>query len=193
MNFQEKNINLQGISETVLSAETGFPGSFVLFHSIVQQLIQLGILKITGTLLHLPNHKISLSEEEKAFLTKVKPLLERAGTVPPRTRELEELTGIPLNRLDKILRQTSRSGSLIKVADNRYYLPETIMNLAELTEQLMNKYAEDGGFSVIQFRDESGIGRNLCIEILEYFDRVGFTRRDGNTRILRTDKENIFG
>ena len=193
MNFQEKNINLQGISETVLSAEIGFPGSFVLFHSIVQQLIQLGILKITGTLLHLPNHKISLSEEEKAFLTKVKPLLEKSGTVPPRTRELVELTGIPLSRLDKILRQTSRSGSLVKVADNRYYLPETIMNLAEITEQLMNKYAEDGGFSVIQFRDESGIGRNLCIEILEYFDRVGFTRRDGNTRILRTDKENIFG
>jgi selenocysteine-specific elongation factor len=67
------------------------------------------------------------------------------------------------------------------------------MNLAELTEQLMNTHAEEGGFSVIQFRDESGIGRNLCIEILEYFDRVGFTRRDGNTRILRTDKENIFG
>jgi len=193
MNFQEKNINLQGISETALSAEIGFPGSFVLFHSIVQHLIQVDILKLTGTLLHLPNHKISLSEEDKAFLTKVKPFLEKSGNVPPRTRELVELTGIPLSQLDKILRQTSRSGSLIKVADNRYYLPETIMHLAELTEQLMNTHAEEGGFSVIQFRDETGIGRNLCIEILEYFDRVGFTRRDGNTRILRTDKENIFG
>ena len=32
----------------------------------------------------------------------------------------------------------------------------------------------------------------FCIEILEYFDRVGFTRRAGNARFLRTEKENIF-
>ncbi|HAD70953.1 MAG TPA: hypothetical protein DCF94_02920, partial [Gammaproteobacteria bacterium] len=38
----------------------------------------------------------------------------------------------------------------------------------------------------------SHIGRNLCIEILEYFDRIGFTRRDGNTRYVRTEKKNIF-
>jgi hypothetical protein len=46
---------------------------------------------------------------------------------------------------------------------------------------------------VIAFRDASGIGRNLCIEILEYFDAKGFTRREGNSRLIRTQKENIFG
>ena len=66
------------------------------------------------------------------------------------------------------------------------------MQLAEFTEKLMENTSEQDGFTVIQFRDQSGIGRNLCIEILEYFDRVGFTRRDGNTRFLRTEKENIF-
>ena len=78
------------------------------------------------------------------------------------------------------------------MAENRYYLPETIMNLAEFTEKLSKSSPEEESFSVIQFRDESGIGRNLCIEILEYFDRVGFTRRNENTRVLRTEKENIF-
>ena len=67
------------------------------------------------------------------------------------------------------------------------------MALAEFTEQLATNNTSDEGFSVIQFRDASGIGRNLCIEILEYFDKVGFTRRDGNSRYLRTEKENIFG
>lgn len=192
-NFQERNSNLQGISETVLSHEIDFPGSHLLFHSLIRYLVKAGVLKLTGTLLHLPSHKISLSKEESDFLTKVRPLLEKSGNIPPRTRELAELTGIPLKPLEKILRQTTKSGSLIKVADNRYYLPETIMHLAEFTEQLMNKNPAEEGFSVIQFRDESEIGRNLCIEILEYFDRVGFTRRDGNTRFVRTEKENVFG
>jgi len=61
------------------------------------------------------------------------------------------------------------------------------------TEKLAQECTSDEGFSVIQFRDASEIGRNLCIEILEYFDKIGFTRRDGNSRFLRTEKENIFG
>ena len=147
----------------------------------------------TGTLLHIPDHQTSLSEEEEEFLAKIRPLLIKAGNVPPRTRELVELTGIPLKSLERILNQTTKAGSLIRVADNRYYLPETIMTLAGFTEQLVDDQSNNESFSVIQFRDASGIGRNLCIEILEYFDRVGFTRRDGNARFLRTDKENIFG
>ena len=56
----------------------------------------------------------------------------------------------------------------------------------------MSENLDEEGFSVLQFRDASEIGRNLCIEILEYFDRVGFTRRDENTRHIRTEKKNVF-
>ena len=162
------------------------------FSCILQILIEKRLLSLTGTLLHLPDHKASLSVEEREFLTKVRPLLEKSGNIPPRTRELVDLTGIPLRKLEVILKQITRSGSLVKVAENRYFLPETIMELAEFTEKLVDEFPEQNGFTVIQFRDQSGIGRNLCIEILEYFDRVGFTKRAGNARFLRTEKENIF-
>ena len=42
----------------------------------------------------------------------------------------------------------------------------------------------DGVFSVADFRDASGIGRNAVVEILEYFDKVGVTRRHGQVRIV---------
>ena len=35
-------------------------------------------------------------------------------------------------------------------------------------------------------RDVIGIGRNVVIEILEFFDRVGYTRRVGDAHRLRT-------
>ena len=190
--YHAANSNQQGISEPTLSREVLFEGSHRLFSGILQALLQAGKIKRTGTLLHLPAHQTSLTAEEKQFLEKIRPLLLEAGYVPPRTRELVDITGIPLKALDRLLRLTSKAGTLIKVAENRYYLPETIMALAEFTEQLASKN-DDDGFSVIQFRDATGIGRNLCIEILEYFDKVGFTRRDENTRFLRTEKENIFG
>ena len=183
--------NQQGVSEPSLNKAMQFGGSHYLLHSLIEKLITLGLIVRTGTLLHLPQHKAKLSQEEQDFINKIQPILLKGGFIAPRTRELEELTGIKLAQLDQILKLSKRSGSLIQVAKNRYYLPETIMELAEFTEKLASENA-DGDFSVIQFRDASGIGRNLCIEILEYFDGVGFTRRDGNSRFVRTHKDNIF-
>ncbi len=190
--FHGKFSNHQGISEPALSRAVEFSGAHQLFHCLLSKFQTEGSIKQTGTLLHLSDHVISLSKEETEFLNKVRPILLKAGNTAPRTRELVEITGIPLPALERILRQSAKAGTLIKVADNRYYLPETIMSLAEFTEKLAEEHDDDTGFSVIRFRDASGIGRNLCIEILEYFDQIGFTRRDGNTRFLRTEKENVF-
>jgi selenocysteine-specific elongation factor len=191
--FHQKQANQQGISEPALSHGVDFASSHLLFHGILQSLLDSNAIKRTGTLLHLPSHKTSLSAEEEVFLEQVRPILLKAGYVPPRTRELVEMTNIPLMSLERILRESAKAGTLIKVAENRYYLPETIMTLAGFIEELIEAESDEAGFSVIQFRDASEIGRNLCIEILEYFDSVGFTRRDGNSRFVRTNKENIFG
>lgn len=191
--FHLENPQLQGISESSLSSALAFPGSHLLLSGLLNRLVEHSLLERSGTLLHLPGHQASLSAEEKEFLEKIHPVLEEHGRIPPRTRELVEITGIPLKPLERILKQCTRSGVLVQVAANRHFLPSTIAELAEFTEKLATQSGPDGGFSVIQFRDASGIGRNLCIEILEYFDRAGFTRRDENTRFIRTQKENIFG
>ena len=43
---------------------------------------------------------------------------------------------------------------------------------------------EHGALSVRAFRDATGIGRNIAIEVLEYFDSRGFTQRRGNERVI---------
>ncbi|MCG8415506.1 MAG: selenocysteine-specific translation elongation factor [Pseudomonadales bacterium] len=191
--FHTANRSSPGISEPQLNSALDFQSSPLLLNAILELMIQQAVLSRTGTVLHLPNHQASLSQEEEQFLAKIHPILKNAGNIPPRTRELVDLTNIPLKPLERILKQCTKSGILIRVADNRHYLPETIAELAEFTEQLAESNDADSGFSVIQFRDASGIGRNLCIEILEYFDRIGFTRREDNARFIRTQKENIFG
>jgi len=191
--FHEQTPSQQGMSEPALSKAINFERSHLLLQALLSDLQTNNSIVKSGTLFHLPDHKARLSPEEEKFLQKVRPILLRAGKIPPRTRELVDLIGIPLVPLERILRQTTKAGSLIQIADNRHYLPETIVELALFTEKLAEQADDEEGFSVIQFRDASGIGRNLCIEILEYFDRIGYTRREGNTRILRTSMENVFG
>jgi selenocysteine-specific elongation factor len=137
-----------------------------------------------GSLLALADFRETKSREREEFEAKVLPLLLRGGTTPPRTREIVEATGIPLKPLERILQQCAREGAAVKVADNRYYLPQTLSQLAKQAEELAAK-KHDMGFSVIEFRDATGMGRNLCIEVLEHFDACGYTQRRENVRVLR--------
>jgi len=189
--FHQTQPSQAGVAEPALSKLVEFDKSHLLFHAIVDRLVSQQQIKRTGTLLHLPDHKARLSLEEKNFLDQIRPILQEAGFLPPRTRELVDLTGMKLGSLERVLATARKSGNLVQVATNRHYLPETMLQLAEFTESLAD--GKEDGFTVIEFRDQLGIGRNLCIEILEYFDRVGFTLRDGNSRYLRTSRENLFG
>ena len=49
---------------------------------------------------------------------------------------------------------------------------------------LLDTVNENNEITVKQYRDATGIGRNLSIEILEYFDNHGVTQRRGDVRKL---------
>ena len=183
----------QGVGESQLTRVTGLRAPRPLLKALVAKLLEEGAIARSGSLLHMPGHSTRLGERAEYLLRELRPILQQAGRVPPRTRELAEMTGLPLAALEKILRQAEISNRVVKVADNRHYLPETIRELATLVEKLAGGPGGKESFSVIGFRDASGIGRNLCIEILEYFDGIGFTRRDGNLRFMRMGREKLFG
>ena len=86
----------------------------------------------------------------------------------------------PQPGLEKQMRELVKLGKLIEIATHRFYLPETL----QLIEKDIVELAQQGPFSVAQFRDFTGVSRNIAIEILEYFDRRGFTRRQDNTRTI---------
>jgi len=64
--------------------------------------------------------------------------------------------------------------------------------VAVVAEQLCGE-TEGGAITAKAYRDRSGIGRNLSIEVLEYFDKTGFTKRIGNTREIRRSAASVFG
>ncbi len=90
---------------------------------------------------------------------------------------------LPPAALEKLLGECIRQGVLVKPVKNRFFLSYGMQVLRKLASKVAQ---ENGGqFTVIQFRDASGIGRNLCIELLEHLDSKGFTRRLGDKRIIQ--------
>ena len=52
---------------------------------------------------------------------------------------------------------------------------------------------DSGEFTPSSYRDRSGIGRYLTIEVLEFFDKARFARRTKMGRQIKTGAREIFG
>ncbi len=140
-----------------------------------------GRLARSGGFVHRPGHRAALAPEEEALWQRIEPLVAEAGLRPPRVRELAEMLGVDHNRVDRVLRQAGRFGLVRRVADNRWFPPAALRGLAAIAERLAAESA-DGYFTAAAYKDRAGIGRNVTIELLEFFDREGFTRREGDAR-----------
>ncbi len=140
-----------------------------------------GRLARSGGFVHRPGHRAALAPEEEALWRRVEPLVMEGGLRPPRVRELADMLKVDHVRVEGVLRQAGRFGLVRRVADNRWFPPDALRGLADIAETLAAESA-DGRFTAAAYKDRSGIGRNVTIELLEFFDREGFTRREGDAR-----------
>lgn len=150
------------------------------FISLLDELLSSGVIVASGPWLHLPDHQVRLSEEDEALWQQLQPQFEAAGFDPPWVRELghDEAT------VRSLLRKMARLGLVHQVVRDLFYTDTMIRRLAAMLLQL----ADDNPLiQVAVFRDALGLGRKRSIQILEYFDRLGLTRRFGDQRHIRLD------
>jgi selenocysteine-specific elongation factor len=145
-----------------------------------------------GAMLRLPGHEARLTREDERLWERVRPLLAAAELRPPRVRELAATLGLEPEPLTRFLKRVERFGRVAPVAANRVFLPETIARLADLAAALAEDSPERS-FTASGFKDRCGIGRNLTIEVLEYLDAIGVTRRVGDARIVLRSTAELFG
>lgn len=150
-----------------------------LLEALVDALVADQRMERAGNLFNLPGAGIQLSRKEQAVFEAALPLLASDPLKPPVLHDLAGKLGENPKDLEKILAQVVKTGQLVRPVKNRFFVPAAI---DELKAKLHEAAGQAGQFSVQQYRDATGIGRNLSIEILEYFDRQGVTRRVGDVR-----------
>jgi selenocysteine-specific elongation factor len=141
-----------------------------------------------GPILRLPEHQPRLTRSDERLWERVHPLLAAADLRSPRIRELAAALELQPEAVERFLNRAERLGRVARVAENRFFLPETLARLAEIARELADSSPE-GTFTAASFKESCGVGRNLAIQILEYFDKMGATRRTGDTRIVLRGSE----
>ena len=152
--------------------------------ALLEAVLAAGTVEASGPWLHLPGHRVRLSDEEEALKARLWPLLESARFDPPWVRDLASELDVEEDRVRHLLRKLSRIGELQQVVKDLFYTDSTIRQLAG---QVLDMERQSGVIRAAAFRDQIQLGRKRSIQLLEHFDRIGLTRRFGNERKVRPD------
>lgn len=146
---------------------------------LIEQMRESGVIHSHHGWLHLPEHKAGFTDEQQAIWLRVVDLF---ADEPWWVRDLAKESGVEESLMRAVLRQAAQQGMITAIVKDRYYRNDRIVEFAGLIRELD---LERGSTCAADFRDKLDVGRKLAIQILEYFDRIGFTRRRGNDHILR--------
>lgn len=151
------------------------------FEGLIEQGVKEGRWVREGPLLRLPEHRPRFSEKEEALRQRFLTLFRAAGFSPPSLEEA--LQGVEnVEEARQVFRALAHMGELVEVAQGLFFHPKV---LEEGKECIRQRLREQPSFTVADFRNWVNTSRKYAVPLLEYYDRIGFTRRIGNDRVLR--------
>ena len=161
------------------------------FQSLLRELADERRIEIASNLVRQTGHDATSNPEDLRMWQLVLPALQQGGFAPPPVAELAAALKLKEAALKDFLHRKSRGGEVMRVPPDRFYPRTTLATLAATAHALAR--ANPNGFTAAQYRDATGIGRGLAIEILEFLDSLGVTQRVGDARKPRKDFVPILG
>jgi selenocysteine-specific elongation factor len=154
------------------------------WRAVIEELVDEGRVARKGPWLSLPDHTATLSQDDQNLLAKLQPLIAAGRFDPPWVRDLAAVTDEPEQRVRDVLRKAVTQGTTYQVVRDLFYVREHVSELAVVVNRIAQ---EDGVINAARYRDAVGLGRKRAIQILEFFDRIGYTRRIKDCHVLRPD------
>ena len=156
--------------------------SDALWQHTIEHLAASQALVRSGHWLHLPEHAARMNAAEEQLAQRLLPALLASAFDPPWVRTLAQDLGAAEPLVRQTLASLARRGEVFQVVKDLYYPLTTVERLAAIARGCMDR---EDAVQAAAFRDATGLGRKRAIQLLEFFDRVGFTRRVKDTHLLR--------
>ncbi|MCC6196093.1 MAG: selenocysteine-specific translation elongation factor [Burkholderiales bacterium] len=162
------------------------------FSFLLDGLGETGQIQVSGAIVQRSGYDATSNPADEKMWRAVAPALLQSRFTPPETAELARRLGLNEAALRSFLHRKSKAGMVMQVGKERFFLKATLATLAA-NAALVARSASKGLFTAAQYRDATGISRNLAIEILEFFDSRGITQRIGDARKMHQNFVPILG
>jgi selenocysteine-specific elongation factor len=129
--------------------------------------------------LALPEHRSTFRDEDAKLLAAVEALFREQVFHPPSPEEVARHTGAAVDKVEKVLKILREHGQLIQVEKGLAFHREAVDRAREI---LVEQFRQKGRLESVDFKYVLDTTRKFALPLLDYLDRLGLTRRVGNTR-----------
>lgn len=147
---------------------------------LLQLMEQRGTIKTEGNYVALPHHRPSPSPAQEEAVSRIMHEMSKQPFSPPGPKELMDLTRLDTEDFNEVLGYLLEQGQLVKVAENTYFSAEAIEQGKTLLEKYFKTNRELG---LATARDLFNSSRKYTLPLMEYYDRIRFTKRVGDVRV----------
>ncbi|HEX5445260.1 MAG TPA: SelB C-terminal domain-containing protein, partial [Pirellulales bacterium] len=129
----------------------------------------------------LPGRGPQLSNNEQKLLAQIIETYRQSGYQPPSVDEVRAQASKNQQVVGQLVSLAAAEGELVEIAPGLYLHAE---NERRMKAMLAEPLKAAGGLTVSQIRELLSTSRKYAVPICEYLDRTGFTRRQGDQRVL---------
>jgi selenocysteine-specific elongation factor len=156
-----------------------------LLEAALADLVNSSLLKRVSGRVRLPAVEPVVTAQEARDWELISTILSQYQAQIPTLSDLLESLQLSREALQSALMGAVKDGRVYKISTTRFLLSD---RLNHFVQSLTTLFETQGMFSVADARDHLALGRNSCVDLLEYFDQVGVTRRDGDKRVVLTGR-----
>ena len=162
-----------------------------LFSAALKKLAGCGDVSLDRMWVRRPQHRVKFSPEEERLLARILRQLDAEPYRPPRVRDIAKTMSIGENPVRRLLHMSARRGEVEEMAHDHFFTRSAVEAMARIAMEVAEQ-SPGGRFAAAAFRDRLANGRKVAIQILEFFDRHGFTIRRQDLRRINQARIELF-
>ncbi|MFQ5495611.1 MAG: selenocysteine-specific translation elongation factor, partial [Phycisphaerae bacterium] len=149
--------------------------------ALFDRFIETGTIKRLGRFVCSPAFAPSLSAADEKLLGAMIEEIRAGGFQPPSLDNLNVASKANKKRRSRLATLAVATGELVPVNGSLYLHADSERRLRDEVTSMIKR---QGGVTVAEVREALGSSRKFVVPFMEYLDRVGFTKRVGDRRVL---------
>jgi selenocysteine-specific elongation factor len=175
-----------GMEESALRAYLPSETPPCLLSRVLSGLSQEGLIHVTEHKVSSPGFQVRLSQEDKRIVEELEGAFLREKFSPPGLETLLPQGPSQRETYQNLFSLLVEQKTLVEVEKGLYFHAKVLEELKELVAGFIR---EKGAITVADLRDLVNTSRKYAVPLLEYLDKLHFTRREGDRRVLRDSRD----
>ena len=177
--FHQKNPYLKGMNKEEIRQILKSNENFTDY--ILNEISRINLISKDENYWSLKDHEITLSDKMQNKLNVFQSHLEEQKFITLSSVNSLSNLNINENEFKTILDISINTDLIIKIESNIIFTMKTFL---DIKQSIINHFSKTDTMSITDFKNIVNTSRKYAVPLLEYFDKIKITYRDGNNRKL---------